>query len=213
MKKIEVKIGDKYGRLTILEEASRSNGKPGRRHRRFLCECECGEKIITELASLRNGSTKSCGCFKRDLTIQRNKKGTHCMSRSRTYTSWYSMKTRCFNKNHEAYSRYNGKLNDRWLKFENFYEDMGERPRGMSLDRIDNSKGYSKENCRWATAKEQNNNKKNNKKLIYNGIIYNMSQLIQKIKMNRSTFEARIRRGWTVSDAVEKEIGNNFNRA
>jgi hypothetical protein len=150
--------GKKFNKLTVLEFAGKINNK---RHVFWSCKCDCGNIVTVRGDSLRLGATKSCGCFRGSIK-------KHGMAYSLTYRSWINMKQRCSNKNNIGYSRYGGrgiKVCDRWLEsFENFLEDMGKRPNGMSIDRIDNDDNYEPDNCKWSTSKEQSNNQTTNKK-------------------------------------------------
>jgi hypothetical protein len=169
MKRIEIKSGDKYGRLTITEEIEPYITPSGVRHRKFNCLCDCGEKKSIVLKSLRNNHTISCGCFHKEVKTNHGLTGTY------EYHIWNSMKQRCNNPKNISYKDYGGrgiKVCDRWLNSFNFFlEDMGKKPDGYSLDRINNDDGYKPTNCRWATMKEQSNNRrvvdKKNKKDIY----------------------------------------------
>ena len=148
-------LGRKFGRLTVIECLGSDNNK----NKLFWrCKCDCDNEVAVRGCGLKNGSTKSCGCYNYDIhTI-------HGKSNSREWRSWRSMKARCINKNSPDYKDYGGRgitVCERWLKFENFYKDMGDRPEGMTLDRRDNDGNYCKENCRWATDYEQRSNKKN----------------------------------------------------
>jgi hypothetical protein len=108
--------------------------------------------------------------------------------------TWRNMMTRCTNKNSKDYKNYGKRgiiICDRWKIFENFSKDMGEKISGMTLDRIDNNKGYSKENCRWATRLEQNNNKRNSRYIEYNGSTKTLAQWIKSLGLKRSTIEQR----------------------
>lgn len=119
---------------------------------------------------------------------------THKMSGTRTYSSWYQMKHRCDNKNSVDFERYGGrgiKYDRRWKKFENFLEDMGERPNGMSIDRIDNNKGYSKENCRWSTSREQMNNRRCSKTVVFNGIKKTLTEWGRELGIPKGTIFSR----------------------
>jgi len=155
--------GQRFGKLIPIKCV----GKDRRGNCLWLCKCGCGNKKIIPGNNLRGGRTKSCGC----LTL----KSGH--SKSRIYMTWNDMIQRCNNPNHLNYKDYGGRgitICNRWLEpikqgFLNFLNDMGECPRGKSLDRIDNNKGYFPKNCRWATPKEQNRNMRTNINIPLNG--------------------------------------------
>lgn len=156
-------IGEKFNRLTILKYSYTNNHKK----KVYTCLCDCGNVRDVVYGSLSSGLTKSCGCLKKEKSringLKNKDSGKHNMSNSTTYQSYADMKSRCYNQNHKKYDRYGGrgiKVCDRWLEsFENFYEDMGEKIKNCTLDRIDNDGDYKPDNCRWATITQQNINR------------------------------------------------------
>ena len=141
--KDEEMVGRVFSDLTVLSREG--NGDY------WLCKCACGTEDVKYGKSLRKGDTKSCGCLKKKM-IPPTPVTTHGMSKTKTYIVWRNMKARCDDVNHQAYENYGGRgisYDERWKHFENFYKDMGECPEGLTLDRTDVLKGYSKENCEW----------------------------------------------------------------
>lgn len=152
--------GKRFGRFVVVGLAGQ--GSDGRA--RWKCLCDCG--TLTEVYShaLRSGGTSSCGCIKQFLPPHGKKHGHSSRGHTTpTYRTWDHMKQRCQNPKHERFKDWGGRgiaVCERWLKFENFLADMGERPEGMTIERMDNDKGYEPGNCKWATSAEQSANKR-----------------------------------------------------
>jgi hypothetical protein len=158
---------------------------------------------------LRNGSVKSCGCLARELTSARNKASAKHGRTGRsdpTYSSWQSMKTRCTNPRSEQYPTYGGRgirVTPAWLDFSAFIADMGERPPGTTLDRWPNVNGdYEPGNCRWATMREQENNKRNNVLVTHEGRTQTVAEWAREKGLVYQTLRARLRGGWTTAEAM-----------
>lgn len=146
--------GWRFGNAVVLRHLrTQRNGS------RWLCRCDCGREFEAGGSNLRAGDINSCGCLR---SVAQMKHG-HNVRRTLTYNSWANMIQRCNNSNHPRYKDYGGRgitVCERWLRFENFLEDMGEAPPDHTIERKNNDRGYFKKNCKWATRAEQNKNKR-----------------------------------------------------
>jgi len=154
------RTGQVFGRLTVLAEA-----RPGR-NRQWMCQCVCGTIVTVEGGNLQQGTTRSCGCLHRELLVQQLTKhgGAANGKPSPTYQTWKSMQKRCNNPNNPKWRDYGGRgirICERWNEFANFLADMGEKPAGTSIERVDNDAGYEPGNCIWADIATQSWNKRN----------------------------------------------------
>lgn len=185
-------VGRKFNRLTVVSEHDKRGFET-----RWLCQCECGNQSIVMGKNLRKGTTKSCGCY---ATEQRGKTNLrHGMHGSREYQIWADMKARCGNTSHNAFAQYGGRgisVCARWQSFELFLADMGERPRGFWIDRIDVNGNYEPSNCRWASAKEQGNNRRSNIRIAIGDEVKTLMQWCEQFGLVYYRVRNRLARGW-----------------
>lgn len=187
-------IGQKFGLLTVIDrDYSYKNPK----HTKWICICDCGNQKSVFRNSLISGKTRSCGCLQNKGTKGINQ--THGLSKTRIYKEWLSMRKRCKPDSSDAKNYYNRgiKVCDEWqndfISFYNWainngYSDL------LTIDRINNDKGYSPNNCRWITNEQQQSNKSNNVKVLYNGKEYCLRQLCQKLNFPYKTAYNRYQR-------------------
>lgn len=195
--------GDKFGLLEVIEEVFNVSDR-----RMFLCRCSCQdrtEKVISR-TSLVSGNSKSCGC----VTIENSRKVnvTHGLSNTPEFKIWTGMKNRCQNPNSEKFDSYSKRgVSPAWQNsFEDFYADMGSRPSPKhTLERIDNEKGYSKENCRWATRQEQSLNRRTTVLLTdpFLNDIVPASVIAKRYNLEYNNFRYRVKKGWSIKEAIE----------
>lgn len=198
-----LQTGSKFGRLTILACV----GTDKHRARVYSVQCECGTTKEVKGQPLKDGCTLSCGCLGNERRAAarwkhgNNRKGY----RSGAYNSWHMMKQRCENPKVKKFHNYGGrgiKVCERWSEFSNFLADMGDRPAGMTIERINNSLGYSPDNCKWATKAEQNHNHRRNRLLTVGDLTLNTTQWAKRQNMKYATLEFRLRLGWPPEKAI-----------
>jgi hypothetical protein len=203
--------GQVFGRLTVLSH-SRRILPSGKSVIHWNCVCACGQTLQVSATHIKGGHTKSCGCLNREVARQRHVTHGHAPrgTPSRTYRSYNSMFQRCYNPKCERYPSYGGRgitVCARWSEsFENFLADMGERPAGMAIDRKDNDLGYSKNNCRWATQKQEMRNTSRNRNLMIDNETLCVSAWAERSGISAQTLLDRVDRGWESRRAVFEPV-------
>lgn len=186
--------GHKYGWLTVT--AFHAKDKWGKTM--WKCKCICGNYSNVRCSQLTNGGISSCGCKVSETNRIMNTTHGHAGKiDSPEYRIWSGMKTRCLNKKDPAFVDYGGrgiKICERWMRFENFFADMGNKPLGLSLNRINNDGDYCPENCEWATRKQQMNNTRNNRIITAFGQTMTLSQWCEKVGMRFDTIWRRLQK-------------------
>lgn len=163
-------IGDRFSLLTVAALISHSKNP------KALCYCKCGGVCVRQRGGLRNGRSTHCGCRKIARLSELNSR--HGMTGTAIYSTWCNMLDRCRNPKNHQFNDYGGRgisVCNRWMTFENFYADMGDRPPGLLLERINNDLGYKPSNCKWATWNDQAKNKRVSKRWLVNGIWFDSS--------------------------------------
>lgn len=193
-KPLEDLTGQTFGRLTVVSRANKRGIKA-----RWRCVCVCGNEKIVAAPNLKNGSVSSCGCW------QKESKTIHGMTGTKTYYIWAAIIQRCNNPQNKDFSYYGERgitVCDRWIKFENFYADMGECPENLSLERLDNNKGYSPENCKWISHKKQMRNTRGNHFIEFRGERRTIIEWSEVTGISHKTINRRLKRAWSIERAL-----------
>jgi hypothetical protein len=191
--------GQRFHRYIVLRQHGSKNG-----HATFECQCDCGIVKIVKGTKLRNGTTKSCGCKRKDGNHR-----THGMNRTKEHAAWIGIVQRTTNTKSLAWNNYGGRgidIDPSWLKFEQFFEDMGFAPSpAHSVERIENDGEYRKENCRWGTSEEQSRNKRSNHKITYNGKTMILTDWALSVGVKRRVLSDRINKlKWPIERALNE---------
>ena len=199
-------IKAKYGRWNTSNITSVINGETS-----VFCTCDCGTEKYVNRYNLTHSISTCCGCIRRENMAKRNK--SHGLSRTTEYSSWLSMKQRCNSSSNKSYHNYGGrgiKVCDEWNNsFESFISDMGNKPTVKhTIERVDNNKGYSPDNCIWDTRYSQARNNRGNRMITYNGKTMCMTDWEKSLNMKAGTFKTRIYKGWSIERAITQPVNS-----
>lgn len=204
MQDVKNLIGLRFGKLTVVKKCESKN-----RRSMWLCKCDCGNEVELSRNHLSTGNTKSCGCLRKEAIKKAISASTkHNGRHTRLYSVWITMKQRCYNENATDYENYGGRgimVCPEWLNdFQAFYDwaMANGYAKNLSIERIDVNGNYEPTNCKWATMKEQSNNKRNNVFILFNGETKTISQLSQEYGVKYITLYNRIKRGWSIEKAL-----------
>lgn len=200
-----IEIGQTFGRWTVLSFSKMDGG-----HQLYECICSCGTKRPVRARALTSGHSLSCGCYHREIAGEHNKK--HGLHASGEYNSWRAMRGRCLFPSHKHYPEYGGhgvKIDPRWNDFNAFLDDMGPRPKGTTLDRIDGALLYSKATCRWATPREQANNRKNNLTITHKGVTKTIAEWAEETGISVNAIAHRLRDGRSPEEILSRPTRKN----
>lgn len=188
--------GQRFGRLTVI---ARAPNEPRRYDSCWRCLCECGAPATVRGTHLKTGAIKSCGCLRGSKGAKKTgKRVAWRHPNTLAYRSWRSMIDRCRNPKQAGYANYGGRgisVCARWARFENFLADMGDRPAGTSIDRINNDGNYEPGNCRWATRTEQSRNRSFVRPITFRGETLTIAEWAEKTGVNPRTIRYRLNRG------------------
>jgi hypothetical protein len=200
--KLTDRLGQRYGRLLVTERAP--NKSETDTNARWKCLCDCGRETTQYGQDLNKGKVISCGCWNEE------KRFKHGLANTPVHRVWIGMRSRCNNPKAREYVNYGGrgiKVCERWDSFENFVADMGVRPEGYSIDRINNDGNYEPSNCRWATTTQQLNNRRVNRVLELNGERKTIGEWSEKLGIGWYTIRSRVDRyGWTIEKALTTPV-------
>ena len=194
----------RFGRLVVISYAGQIGAS---KKNAWFCQCDCGNRKRASAQKLKSGNTSSCGCLRKETAAdQGHKNGEPFMSKTSMYKLWDSMHRRCYDAKNKYY-KYYGALGvvicERWHDFKNFFDDVGFRPTGMSLDRYPDKNGpYAPDNCRWATSTEQMRNRRDNVFLTFNGQTMLLLEWAEKTGIKPRTIYWRMYYGWSVERAL-----------
>jgi len=181
------RTGHRYGRLLVISRFDDGAASRGKRVK-WTCKCDCGNTAVVTGHGLQRGDTRSCGCLRREVEVVANLK--HGKKKTPEYTSWRAARDRCNNPNHWKYPEYGGRgisFCKRWDDFRLFLADMGPRPDGHTLDRIDVDGDYSPNNCRWASPKQQASNRRRSRLFDWDGEHLCISEIARREKLPRTS--------------------------
>lgn len=207
--------GKRFGKLIVLKRIEDYVFNSGRKERQWLCKCDCGNEINVIGTNLKRGNTKSCGCYRIDVTKELHTK--HNLSNSKFMNTLKGMKSRCYNPKDKRYNNYGGRgitICDEWLCEDgliNFYNWLinNRYAENLTIDRIDSNKGYYPDNCRWVDMKTQQNNRTNNRLITYNNETMTLAMWAEKLGLNYKILANRIYSyGWSIEKAFNTPIRN-----
>lgn len=206
MRSYEDLTGMTFGKLHVLYREGKGQSA------KWVCNCDCGNIAKVTTGNLKHGNVRSCGCLARELSSQRAT--THGDTHTRLYRIWGGMRRRCYEEQNKDYPRYGGRgisVCDEWADYQSFkdwsinngYNDY------LTIDRIDVNGPYCPDNCRWIDTKAQNNNRRSNRMIDYNGESMTLSQWSERTGIPPKTLRYRLEAGWEIADALAIPVSHN----